>query len=63
MPQAAALGEKVRYVDPLAAIKRKVHQSLLDALGPTLYDAELDESELAAASVRRCSRSWSPSRP
>jgi pilus assembly protein CpaF len=39
--------ERVRYVDPLAGIKRKVHQSLLDALGPTLYDAELDERELA----------------
>jgi pilus assembly protein CpaF len=48
VPQAATVVEKVRYVDPLAAIKRKVHQSLLDALGPTLYDAELDESELAA---------------
>ncbi len=36
-----------RYVDPLAAIKRTVHQSLLDVLGPTLYDAHLDEAELA----------------
>jgi pilus assembly protein CpaF len=41
------IAERVRYVDPLAGIKRKVHQSLLDALGPTLYDAELDERELA----------------
>jgi pilus assembly protein CpaF len=40
--------ERVRYVDPLSGIKRKVHQSLLEALGPTLYDAELDERELAA---------------
>jgi pilus assembly protein CpaF len=39
---------RIKYVDPLAAIKRSVHQSLLDALGPTLYDAELDERELAA---------------
>jgi pilus assembly protein CpaF len=39
---------RVRYVDSLAGIKRKLHQSLLDALGPTLYDAELDEAELAA---------------
>ena len=38
---------RVKYVDPLAGIKRSVHQSLLDALGPTLYDAELDERELA----------------
>jgi hypothetical protein len=39
--------ERVRHIDPLAGIKRSVHQSLLDALGPTLYDAELDERELA----------------
>jgi pilus assembly protein CpaF len=39
---------RMRYVDTLAGIKRKLHQSLLDALGPTLYDAELDETELAA---------------
>ncbi|HEY2273200.1 MAG TPA: CpaF family protein [Jatrophihabitantaceae bacterium] len=45
-PEPAA--ERVRYVDPLAGIKRKVHQSLLEALGPTLYDAELDERELAS---------------
>jgi pilus assembly protein CpaF len=49
LPQEATRpGERVRYVDPLAAMKRTVHQSLLDALGPTLYDAELDERELAA---------------
>ncbi len=36
-----------RYVDPLAGIKRKVHQSLLEALGPTLYDAQMSEEELA----------------
>ncbi len=50
VPDVAApepTGERVRYVDPLAGIKRKVHQSLLEALGPTLYDAELDERELA----------------
>jgi pilus assembly protein CpaF len=40
--------ERQRYVDPLAAVKRSVHQGLLDTLGPTLYDAELDEKELAA---------------
>ena len=49
--EAPPVGEspsaRVKYVDPLAAIKRSVHQSLLDALGPTLYDAELDERELA----------------
>jgi pilus assembly protein CpaF len=47
LPESAPAVERVRYVDPLAQLKRKVHQSLLDALGPTLYDAELDEKELA----------------
>jgi pilus assembly protein CpaF len=36
-----------RYVDPLAGIKRQVHQALLEALGPTLYDADMNEQELA----------------
>ena len=36
-----------RYVDPYAGIKRKVHQQLLENLGPTLYDARMDEVELA----------------
>jgi pilus assembly protein CpaF len=35
-----------RYVDPYAGIKRSVHQSLLETLGPTLYDARMDEAEL-----------------
>jgi pilus assembly protein CpaF len=38
---------RTRYVDPLAGLKRKVHQQLLEVLGPTLYEAELDEVELA----------------
>jgi pilus assembly protein CpaF len=37
-----------RYVDPYSSIKRKVHQELLENLGPTLYDARMDEAELAA---------------
>lgn len=45
--EPATPGERVRYIDPLGGIKRKVHQQLLEALGPTLYDAELDERELA----------------
>jgi pilus assembly protein CpaF len=48
LPEPEPAVERVRYVDPLAQVKRKVHQSLLDALGPTLYDAELDEKELAS---------------
>jgi pilus assembly protein CpaF len=46
-PAVGKSSARVKYVDPLATIKRSVHQSLLDALGPTLYDAELDERELA----------------
>ena len=38
--------------DPLAALKVQVHQSLLAALGPKLYDADLAASELEAM-VRR----------
>jgi pilus assembly protein CpaF len=32
--------------DPFADIKREVHQSLLDALGPRLYDARLTSADL-----------------
>lgn len=37
-----------RVVDPFADIKRRVHTSLLEVLGPTLYDARMDEQELDA---------------
>ena len=33
-------------VDPFAELKRTVHQTLLDNLGPKLYDARLTQSEL-----------------
>jgi pilus assembly protein CpaF len=36
-----------RSSDPFADIKRSVHASLLDLLGPTLYDVSMDERELA----------------
>ncbi len=32
--------------DPLAAVKRSVHEGLLEVLGPKLYDAHLDQGEL-----------------
>jgi len=32
--------------DPFADLKRQVHQSLLDTLGPKLYDARLTQSEM-----------------
>ena len=41
------LSRHSRYVDPLAGIKRRVHQALLEMLGPTLYDAQMNEEELA----------------
>jgi len=35
-----------RTVDPFAGVKRSVHEGLLEVLGPKLYDAHLDQSEL-----------------
>jgi pilus assembly protein CpaF len=32
--------------DPFATVKRSVHEGLLEVLGPTLYDAHLDQREL-----------------
>jgi pilus assembly protein CpaF len=39
--------ERQRYVDRLADVKRSVHASLLDTLGPSLYDPNMDEADLA----------------
>jgi pilus assembly protein CpaF len=39
---------KRRGVDPFARVKERVHQALVDSLGPRLYDPHLPESELAA---------------
>jgi len=35
-----------RHEDPFGPLKRSVHEELLEVLGPKLYDAHLDESEL-----------------
>jgi len=35
-----------RHADPFAEVKRSVHEGLLEALGPKLYDAHLDQREL-----------------
>jgi pilus assembly protein CpaF len=35
-----------RSADPFLALKRTVHQTLLDSLGPKLYDSKLTQSEL-----------------
>ena len=40
-------GPKRRGVDPFAAVKDRVHQALVESLGPRLYDPHLSESELA----------------
>ena len=37
-----------RSLDPFADIKKAVHQSLLETLGPQLYDARMTQSELEA---------------
>jgi pilus assembly protein CpaF len=34
------------YADPFAGVKRSVHARLLEALGPRLYDAHVDQREL-----------------
>jgi pilus assembly protein CpaF len=45
-PSVPARIARERYVDPYAGIKRSVHQALLESLGPSLYDARMDEKEL-----------------
>ena len=45
-PATSAPGRAAGHTDPLGAVKRSVHRALLATLGPTLYDAHLDETEL-----------------
>ena len=42
----AGKSRRAPAVDPFADLKREVHQSLLDTLGPKLYDARLTQTEL-----------------
>jgi len=44
-PQAG-VRRPARYADPFAGVKRSVHAALLETLGPTLYDAHVDQREL-----------------
>ncbi len=37
-----------RVVDPFSSVKERVHQALVESLGPRLYDPHLSEAELAA---------------
>ncbi|GAA4408551.1 CpaF family protein [Fodinibacter luteus] len=41
-------GSRKRQQDPFHDVKGRVHQALIDNLGPRLYDPHLPESELAA---------------
>jgi pilus assembly protein CpaF len=41
-----ARGRRAHRDDPFAGLKREVHQALLNALGPKLYDARLTPTEL-----------------
>ncbi|HYT10461.1 MAG TPA: hypothetical protein VEL73_07345, partial [Mycobacteriales bacterium] len=45
---ASVAGRPVGHTDPFAGVKRSLHQALLAALGPTLYDAHMDEADLEA---------------
>ncbi|MEO3784869.1 CpaF family protein [Actinocorallia sp. B10E7] len=45
-PQGRTGSRSGRPVDPFAGLKRRVHQSLVEALGPKLYDANLSPGEL-----------------
>ncbi len=44
--QPGASRRQHRSVDPFAAVKRSVHEGLLEVLGPKLYDVQLDQREL-----------------
>ena len=46
LEQAGVPRRAARHADPFAVIKRSVHEALLEALGPRLYDAHLDQREL-----------------
>jgi pilus assembly protein CpaF len=45
-PVAPGGWRQAGHTDPFAEVKRSLHRALLAALGPTLYDAHLDEAEL-----------------
>ena len=48
----AAAPRARKNIDPFATLKRTIHQSLLETLGPKLYDAHMTQTELEA-NVRR----------
>jgi pilus assembly protein CpaF len=46
LEQRAVPRRAARQADPFATLKRSVHDALVEALGPRLYDAHLDQREL-----------------
>ena len=46
MNTPATAGRRRAPADPFLEIKRRVHDALLELLGPSLYDAKMDEAEL-----------------
>ncbi len=47
-PEFGAAERRRRGHDPFAKVKGRVHQALIESLGPRLYDPHLPEAELAA---------------
>src|SRR5215204_2697226 len=43
-----AAARRRRGLDPFSEVKGRVHQALIESLGPRLYDPHLPEAELAA---------------
>lgn len=48
VPEPQVVPARVEYLDRLVATKRAIQKSLVDRIGSTLADLELDENELAA---------------
>jgi len=46
--QRPATRRQSKHADPFAAVKRSVHEALLEDLGPRLYDARLEQRDLEA---------------
>ena len=47
-PDHGSAASRRRNIDPFAEVKGRVHQALIEGLGPRLYDPHLPEAELAA---------------
>ncbi|MFC7491624.1 MULTISPECIES: CpaF family protein [unclassified Knoellia] len=47
VPVHGSVSTQSHRVDPIVEVKERVHQGLIDSLGPRLYDPHLKESDLA----------------